>query len=72
MAIHKRTGHVIDSYSIAQNSIVCVCGWKGEADKEWEHHKAQMRHENNFFVRAKKETPFQEVVRGKKKNGNRR
>lgn len=40
-----RTGHVIEEYSVRNNTIVCACSWKGDADVEWKLHKHSMKDE---------------------------
>jgi hypothetical protein len=35
--------HVIDEYKVRANTILCICGWKGDADEDWKKHKYDSR-----------------------------
>lgn len=39
----KSKNHVIAVYNIRANTILCRCGWLGDADLEWDRHKKIMR-----------------------------
>ena len=56
------TGHVIDEYSVRANTIVCVCGWKGDADSDWKEHKVSMKAQPKV---APIESGFQKMHRKK-------
>ena len=62
MSNQFRAGHVIDEYSVRANTIVCVCGWKGDADAEWKQHKIDTR---NGPKVEREESAFQQMHRKK-------
>ena len=47
----KLKSHLIEEYKVQANTILCICGWFGDADAEWKQHKLELRETKPWMER---------------------